>query len=84
MSLINTQGTGPSESAFSITPDDDNDLAYPTRALYVGAGGDITLLLWGDTDSVVLVNVLGGSCLPLMVKRVYATGTGASDLVGLR
>lgn len=82
--MTNTFGTGPSESAFTITPNDDVDLAYPTRALYVGTGGDITLLLWGDTSSIVLANVLGGSCLPLAVKRVYDTGTGASDLVGLR
>lgn len=84
MSLINTQGTGPSESAFAITPSDTVDLTYPTRALYVGTGGDIKVLLWGDTIAVILANVLGGSCLPLAVKRIYATDTGASDLVGLR
>jgi len=77
-------GTGPSSSAFAITPDDDNDLSLPTRALYVGTGGDITCILWDDTVAVVFANVLGGSCLPLQVKRILDTGTGASDLVGLR
>lgn len=77
-------GTGPSSSAFAITPSDSVNLAYPTRALYVGTGGDIVLLLWDDTTVITLKNVLGGSCLPLCVKRVNETDTGASDLVGLR
>jgi hypothetical protein len=77
-------GTGPSSSAFAITPNDDNDLTYPIRALYVGTGGDITCILWDDTVAIVLANVLGGSCLPLSIKRILDTGTGASDLVGLR
>lgn len=77
-------GTGPSSSAFAITPNDDVDLTYPIRALYVGTGGDIVCILWDDTAEVTFANVLGGSCLPLQVKRILDTGTGASDLVGLR
>lgn len=81
---MEASGVTSSTSAFAITPDDDADLIYPTRALYVGTGGNINLLLWDDSDPVILTNVLGGSCLPLNVKRIYATDTGASDLVGLR
>ena len=81
---LNASATGPSPSAFAITPDDDNNLAYPIRALYVGTGGDITCILQDDTVAVVFANVLGGSCLPLQVKRILASGTGASDLLGLR
>lgn len=81
---MEASGVTSSTSAFTITPSDDVDLTYPTRALYVGSGGDIVLLLWDDTVAVTLKNVLGGSCLPLNVKRIYATDTGASDLVGLR
>lgn len=77
-------GDGPSSSAFVITPSDTVNLTYPTRALYVGTGGDINVLLWDDTVAILLKNVLGGSCLPLRVKRIYDTDTGASDLVGLR
>lgn len=82
--MLNSSGTGPSSSAFVITPDDDNDLTYPIRALYVGTGGDITLILQDDTVAIALVNVLPGSCLPLQIKRILSSGTGASDLVGLR
>jgi hypothetical protein len=84
MSLINSFGTGPSSSAFSITPDDDNDITYPIRALYVGTGGDLQVILQDDTAETLFANVLGGSCLPLQIKRVMASGTAASDLVGLR
>lgn len=84
MPLINSSGVGPTSSAFVITADDDNDLPYPIRAVYVGTGGDLTVILQDDTAEVTLANVLGGSCLPLQIKRVLATGTAASDLVGLR
>lgn len=84
MSLVNSFGTGPTSSAFAITANDDADLDYPIRALYVGTGGDVTVILQDDTAEVTFANVLGGSCLPLQVKRVLATGTAASDLVGLR
>jgi len=81
---MEANGVTSSPSAFAITPSDTVNLTYPTRALYVGTGGDINILLWNDTVPVILKNVLGGSCLPLSVKRVYDTDTGASDLVGLR
>lgn len=84
MSLVNASGTGPSPSAFAINADDDNDITYPIRALYVGTGGDLVVILQDDTTEVTFANVLGGSCLPIQVKRVMATGTAASDLVGLR
>lgn len=84
MPSLNSFGTGPSGSAFVITPDDDNDLFYVTRALYVGTGGDLVVILVDDTEEVLFANVLGGSCLPLQIKRVIASGTAASDLVGLR
>jgi hypothetical protein len=80
---LNSFGTGPSSSAFSITPNDDADITYPIRAIYVGTGGDLQVILQDDTVEILFANVLGGSCLPLQIKRVMASGTAASDLVGL-
>ncbi len=72
----------PPEEAAALLPDDAARLPHVTRALYVGAGGDITVeFLSGDV--VRLANVQPGSFLPLRIVRLLATGTTAGDLVGL-
>jgi len=75
--------TSPADSGTSITPDDNTDLLQSTRALWVGASGDIEVVLFNDTSSIILKNVPSGTMLPLIVKRVRATGTTATDIVGL-
>lgn len=74
--------SGPASTGFAVTPSNDTDLPEATRALYVGAGGDLAVtMLSGAT--VVLAGVSGGSLLPLRVVRVRATGTTAAAIVGL-
>ncbi|SMD17129.1 hypothetical protein [Rhizobium sp. RU36D] len=74
--------SGPAASAFAITPSDATELAEPTRGIYVGQGGDISVIMLAG-EAVVLRSVAAGSILPLRVRRVQATGTTASHLVGL-
>jgi hypothetical protein len=81
---VNSFGIMSSASGFSITPSDTVDLPYPIRGLFIGTGGDIQILLQDDTDPITLVNVQSGSLYPLQVKRVYADGLTADDIVGLR
>lgn len=69
--------------AITITPDDATDLSNITRGLYIGATGNVRVLLLYDTTPVTFVGAVKGSILPIRVKRVYATGTTATDLVGL-
>jgi hypothetical protein len=54
-----------------------------TRSIYVGGAGDITLRLAGDISSQVFKAVPVGTMLPLRVRQVFATGTGATQLVGM-
>lgn len=75
--------SGPAGHAFAVTPNDGADLAVVTRGLYVGTGGDLSLVLKGNVSAVSFVGVAGGSVLPLRVARVRATGTTATDIVGL-
>lgn len=70
-------------SAFAIVPNDSTDLATITTALYIGFTGDVNLICSGDTSLVLFANVHGGSFLPLHVKRVAASGTTASGIVGV-
>jgi hypothetical protein len=74
---------GAATKAVAITPNDSTDLATVTRGIYVGAGGNLRVLLADDTSPVTLTNVSAGVIYPLRVKRVYSTTTTASGLIGL-
>lgn len=72
----------PARRGFAITASDAVDLAAETRAIYVGSGGALAVVL-SSGDEVVLAGIAGGAILPLRVSRVLATGTTAGDLVAL-
>lgn len=72
----------PSSGAFAITPDNSNDLPYVTRGIYVGGAGDIVMIMAGDSAQVTRKNVVAGVLYPWRVKRVLATNTTATNLVG--
>lgn len=80
--LYPTRSDAPAGSAAAITPDNSTDLTDTTRAIYVGTAGDLTVDMEDDGTNVTFQNVPVG-ILPIRVTRVYATGTGASDLVAL-
>lgn len=73
---------GPARSAEAVTPSDTVDLAAVSRALWVGTGGDLTVIMQ-DGITVALLNVPDGSLLPICVSRVKSGGTSASDIVAL-
>lgn len=74
---------GSATSAVAITPHDTNDLTDITRGLFVGTGGNVSLILADDSVAVLFKNVPAGVVLPLRVKRVRATNTTAADMLGL-
>lgn len=65
---------------FAITPDDNNDLPQDA-VVYVGVTGDLNVVtIYGN--QVLYSNVAQGFHHPVAVKRVLATGTTATNLVG--
>lgn len=60
----------------------DHTFTHVTRALYVGTGGDVELLLLGDTASVVWHNVSAGTVLPVRAQKVVDNNTTAGDMIG--
>lgn len=75
----------PATDIFAITPDDDNDLAKTTRVIAIGTSGDIAVVTKDNTEITIpqaIVDAFNG-VLPLRVKRVKVTGTGASGIYGL-
>ncbi len=74
--------TAPATRPETITPNDSADLSHTTRALYVGQTGNVRVQMVSG-DIVTLANMQGGILYPIRASRVFATGTTASDLVGL-
>ena len=75
-------GASPATDAFHVTPDDTTVFPQPTRAIYVGTGGDVSIELIGG-GIVTLRGTQSGMIYPLRVQKVLATGTTAADIVGL-
>lgn len=65
---------------FLVTPDDDNDLSRPARALFVGSYGTVKIttirgetFIWPATDGYIHMEVV----------RVWDTDTTATDIVAI-
>lgn len=67
-------------SGAAITPSDTTAVDF--YALYVGGAGNVKVDLF-DGSTVTLNGALVGTIYPLRVKKVYATGTTATNLIGL-
>lgn len=74
-----------------ITPSNTNNLtlsggsieAGETGAcIYVGTGGNLRVTMLGGQD-ITFRNLPSGAFLPIQVKKVWATGTTATDLLSL-
>lgn len=74
--------SNPSADFSAITPSDATNLSNLTRGLYVGGAGNISAVTIAGV-AVVFTAVPAGSVLPIQVKRINATGTTATALVGL-
>lgn len=71
----------PATGAFLVTPA-DSDLSKNARSLYIGVTGNVRVTTIAG-DDVLFTNVPVGF-FPVAVKRVWATNTTASGIVGLR
>lgn len=80
---LSADATVSAHRASAITPDDVTELAGPTRGVYVGGAGDLTVDMADGGPAVTFVGVLAGSLLPIQVTKVYATGTTATNMVAL-
>ncbi len=77
------KGLGVATGGAAVTPSDSEDLAFVARALWVGGAGDVKVAT-ANGDVLVFAGVAAGSVLPVAVKRVYATGTTATNVLALK
>jgi hypothetical protein len=75
--------TAPAQDAFAVTPSDVTNFSAVARSLWIGVAGDVTLITLGSNTAVLFKNVPQGSMLPVMCIRVNATGTTATNIVGI-
>lgn len=74
-------------NAVAYTPPNDTDTFVDVQgvpvpvAVYVGGGGNITVLPFGAATAVTFTNFPSGSVLPIMVRRVNLTGLTATNLI---
>ena len=74
--------TSPAVDFAAVTPSDSVDLGQPCRALWVGTGGHVSCVSLNGA-SVLFKNAPSGWPLPVIARRINATGTTAADLVAL-
>lgn len=72
----------PASRAEEVSPHDTTALTRPSRALYIGTTGDLTVTTVAG-DTVTFVAVPAGFLLPIRVTHVLDTGTDADDIVSL-
>ena len=76
--------SSPGDQAIAVAPSDTVPLTAQSRALYIGTGGDLTVVMGGpDANTVLFPGVPSGTTLPIIVKQVMATGTSASGIVSI-
>lgn len=76
--------TTPAAGAVAVTPSDTDNIfgsgdSRFSRAIYVGVSGDIKMTM--SDDSVVTRKAVPVGEWPWCVKRIWATGTTATDMV---
>jgi len=74
--------TAPAPDAEEVTPSDDTDLTYVTRAVWVGGEGDLEVIM-ASGSTVVYHSVPAGTLLPIRVSRVKAGNTTATNIVAV-
>ena len=78
--LSPSQSSAPS-GGFDVTPDDNADLPYMTRAIMVTASGDVSVT-YKDGSSHTLPGLLAGVQYTGQFRRIRATGTTATGIKG--
>ena len=73
------------DTALAVTPSDGSDLSgEPYYAVWVGTGGDLKVDMADGGAAVTLSNCASGQLIPIMVERIYSTGTTASNIIAFK
>lgn len=73
----------PARKCFAVLPSDTSELPSVVKALYIGTGGDLSVMAADDSAFVTFRNIPDGFIIDIRAVAVRATGTSAADIVGL-
>jgi hypothetical protein len=73
----------PARNCFSITPNDTAALPFVPKAIYIGTGGNLVIRAIDSSSDVTFTNVPNGTILDIRATSIRATGTSATNLIGL-
>ena len=86
--LNSDRADDPAFDAVAVTPSDSVDLVEGVRGLWIGGAGNVNVQLPGFTGlsgaMVLFSGVQAGTLLPIRARKVLATSTTATLIVGLR
>lgn len=68
-------------SASAITPSDANNLTRITKAFTISVAGDVKVD-FADSGTVTMTGLVVGTVYYMAVRKVYATGTTATGIIG--
>lgn len=72
------------DNIVSVTPDDNNDLAVPSRGILVSVAGTIAVTdINGNDVTLTATQIVAGTIYPLQIKRIKSTGTSATGILSL-
>lgn len=76
------QYSDPPSFVETVTPSDSTDLTYYTQSIYVGVTGDVRLTPIDVADgSYVLYKALAAGRYNIRAKRIWSTGTTATNIL---
>lgn len=76
--------TSPGEDGFEIIPNNDADLSRVTRGVNVHTSGIVRFTLSRQEDGQFIdLFVAAGIAFPIRAKRIWASGTTATNITGL-
>jgi hypothetical protein len=69
--------------AVAVVPSDTVDLAkVPTKGIYLGVSGDVKVTL-SSGSTVTFTGLSSGVIHPIAAKRIYSTGTTATNILAV-
>lgn len=68
-------------NAAAVIPSDTGNLTHEST-LYIGGTGNVKVTMF-KSGEVTFLNCQKGSTLPILVTRVWATGTTATNIIAL-
>ncbi len=79
---VAVEASQPGLGSLTVVPDDDEDLPFTSRSLYVTVAGDVTFIgADGEEDTWTVPN---NFTIPVQMTRVLDTGTTATGLRAIK